>query len=118
IFLGGGHAVHRAVIDRCGYYRHISYYGHEELDLSFRAIDAGFEIWYLPEVTAHHVPPEQLSDGNQAWKIYYLTRNRLIVAYTYLPWRYLVVHVSVWMGWYLAHAARHNALPAVWRGIR
>ena len=64
------------------------------------------------------MPPEQLSNGNQAWKIYYLTRNRLIVAYTYLPWRYLVVHVSVWMGWYLAHAARHNALPAVWRGIR
>lgn len=95
-YLAGGHALRRAVIARCGLFEEGLCYGHEELDLSFRALDAGFQILYLPTVVAHHLPEAPAARWN-AWKLYHSMRNRLRVACTYLPWRFLPVHLGVWL---------------------
>lgn len=117
-YLAGAHALRRTVFARCGPFRPALCYGHEELDLSYRAIEAGFEIWYLPHVVAYHVPEGAPSPASRAWKTYYLVRNRLIVAYTYLPARYAITHTALWLGWYLLVAVRQHTTAAFRRGLR
>lgn len=109
-YLAGGHALRRAIIEQVGYFQEDLYYGHEELDLSYRTLDAGFEIRYLPGVLVYHLP-ESEATRLHPWKLYYLIRNRLLTAYRYLPWRYIPTHVGLWLllyGW--------QALRRVWPG--
>ncbi|MFQ5568346.1 MAG: glycosyltransferase family 2 protein [Rhodothermales bacterium] len=116
-YLAGGHAVQRTVIERCGYFPPDLCYGHEELDLSYRALDAGFTILYLPSVVVHHFRDEATAPA-WPWKIYHLTRNRIRIAFTYLPMPYMPVHIGCWVLWYGLYALRHRALRAFGRGLR
>lgn len=116
-YLAGSHAVRRAVIEQCGYFQEGLCYGHEELDLSYRALDAGFKILYLPAVTAYHLPDTPTARWN-AWKLYHSVRNRLFVAYKYLPLRYLPVHTCFWLCRYGWRALADNMPGAFGRGVR
>jgi GT2 family glycosyltransferase len=124
-YLGGCHAFRRQVIERCGDYQSNLMFGEEELDLSYRAIDAGFEIMYTPEVVAHHYPQPSVvgSPGpRRRPKLYYHTRNRFFLAYKYLPLRYIPVYLTVWLGVYGVRAVRTRAirdfLAGIWAGLR
>ena len=53
-FIGCGHFFTRKLFEAIGGYRDFFPYGAEELDYSFRALDAGYRIVYLPELVVLH----------------------------------------------------------------
>jgi len=94
-FNGTGHAIRREVFEKCGLYPEEYFYGMEELDLSFRALDKGYKIIYFPEVVIYHKksPLGRVSDSR---KWVYLFRNRLAVSYKYLNYWHLIVLSFIW----------------------
>ena len=109
-FLGGAHAVRRVVYETIGGYAEGFVFGEEELDLSYRAIQAGFGIWYAHDIVVHHEPmaPVVETRGQPESEIFYHTRNRIVIAWTYLPIRYRAPYLAIWMG--------RNAMRAVSSG--
>jgi GT2 family glycosyltransferase len=88
-FIGAGHAIRRDVFECCGLYPDDYFYGVEELDLSFRVIDAGYDILYYPQVQVLHkqIPTGRVTN-REKWIMSY--RNRMLTAYKYLPKKYQV----------------------------
>ncbi len=118
-FLGGGHAIRREVVERCGDFDEIFMYGQDELEFAYRVLGKGYQIYYVPDVVIHHRPPARLS-GNKsesAWRLFYLTRNRILFAYKHLPLLYTLPYASSWLGWYGFEALRSGLIPAYLRGI-
>jgi GT2 family glycosyltransferase len=116
-YLGTCHAIRRGVIEACGGYRADSMFGEEELDLSYRAIEAGFELLYLPEVVVHHHPQASVVT-KQHPELYYHVQNRFFLAYKYLPTLYIPSYMIVWLSVYGLRAARQGSLPEFFRGIK
>lgn len=89
-YIGAGHAIRKEIFEKCGLYPQDYFYGVEELDLSFRVIDAGYEILYFPAVKVLH---KQVLTGRvsnqEKWAMSY--RNRMMTAYRYLSWQYRLV---------------------------
>jgi GT2 family glycosyltransferase len=113
-YVGAGHAIRASVFAACGLYPEDYFYGMEELDLSFRAIDRGFRIVYFPDAVVWHrkSPGGRVADGEK-WVHCY--RNRMAVAYKYLGRRHQAVAALVWF----AAVARHSRSIAVpLRGLR
>lgn len=94
-FIGAGHAIRKEVFDKCGLYPEDYFYGMEELDLSFRAIDKGFKIIYFPDVVVLHKKSlmGRISDRK---KCIYNYRNRLSISYKYLRNRHLTISAFIW----------------------
>lgn len=111
-FVGAGHAIHRRVFEVCGLYPVEFVYGHEELDLSYRAVNHGFSILYDPSIAVVHAPAtsQVAGAGKRKFESYYLTRNRIWLAHRNLPWRYAVSYSVAWSGYYLVKSARHRQL--------
>lgn len=113
-FAGGACAIRRKVFDAVGPYDASLFYGGEELDLSYRAIEAGFQILFDPALTIrHHAAGGVGLDG-----LYYCARNRPWVALRYLPLPMFLTHCLAWWGWSLIQGCRKRAIPTVLRGIR
>ncbi|OFW45996.1 MAG: hypothetical protein A2163_01475 [Actinobacteria bacterium RBG_13_35_12] len=94
-FIGAGHVIKKEIFNQCGLYPEDYFYGLEELDLSFRAIDRGHKIVYFPEVVVWHKKSStgRMSDKKK-WT--YLYRNRLAISFKYLKYRHLVVISIIW----------------------
>lgn len=120
-YLGTCHAMRRKLIERCGGYRDDLMYGEEELDLSYRAIEAGFELLYLPDVVVHHHPQTSVvgQRGNHYHpELYYHVRNRFFLAYQYLPARYIPIYLSIWLSRYGLRAIRQGSFTEFLEGLR
>ncbi len=120
-YLGTCHAIHRKVIERCGGYRDDLMFGEEELDLSYRAIEAGFELLYLPEVVVHHHPQPSVvgqRDDRPRSELYYHVRNRFFMAYQYLPALYIPTYLTVWLSLYGLRAMRQRRFKDFWGGMQ
>ena len=108
-YLGGGHALRRTVWERLGGYQEGLVFGEEEADLSYRAIREGFKILYVPDVVVHHYPePSVVACGHWSHRgeLFYHVRNRLYLAYKYLPLVYGPVYVGIWLSRYLIRSIR------------
>ena len=118
-FLGGAHALHRRVVDTCGNYDEVLMYGLDEIELAYRALEAGFQIEYHPDIIVHHQPPPAPAGKKKesAWRLYYLTRNRILFAYKHLPARYACTYVPGWLAWYGYRALASGLLPEFFRGL-
>ncbi len=94
-YIGAGHALSRKVIDVCGLYPEDFMYGGEELDLSFRIINQGYEIMYDPKFAVLHkqVLKGRMKNDEKWIRVY---RNRLIIGYKYLKGIYKIVSDSLW----------------------
>lgn len=99
-FSGAAHAIRRSVFEEAGYYPEDFFYGMEEYDLSYRAIDKGFTIRYDDRVLIWHkespggrLPPRQKLRG--MWV------NKSKVAWKYLDGRYFVSTAFLWSLQYL-----------------
>jgi GT2 family glycosyltransferase len=114
-YVGAAHAIRRQVFERCGVYPVEFVYGHEELDLSYRALEAGFRIRYEPSVrVAHHTRPTVIEDrGRRSGELFLSVRNRVWFAYRNLPARYAFGYVAAWSGYYLI-AALKIGKPLTW----
>ncbi|HTR31483.1 MAG TPA: glycosyltransferase family 2 protein [Puia sp.] len=99
-FSGAAHAIRRSVFEEAGYYPENFFYGMEEYDLSYRAIDKGYTIRFDDRVLIWHkespggrLPPRQKLRG--MWV------NKSKVAWKYLPVRYFLTTALLWSLQYL-----------------
>jgi GT2 family glycosyltransferase len=118
-FLGGGHAIRRELYAKIGGYNDRFVYGEEELELSYRAIQTGFEIFYAADVIVHHYPmPSVLVSADRPRsELFYHVRNRVFLAKTYLPARYIGPYLAIWLARYAAISLRNGGLPDVISGL-
>ena len=113
-FIGAGHALRRSVFAAVGAYDERLFFCGEEVDLSYRMLNAGFRIAYVPEVGIRHkVSPEHRVIWGKG-RYYYTVRNSLYSGYKFgtpLPRLALGAFAFVIRGW-------RNRIPlAAWRGL-
>ena len=108
-FIGAGHAIRREVFDKIGLYRDFFPWGSEELDLSFRALDAGYRIMYFPQLVVYHKqsPAARIEDRTIFEAI--ALKHRIKAAILNLPWRYVLTYSIVWSTAHLALKSRLGA---------
>jgi GT2 family glycosyltransferase len=99
-FSGCSHAIRRAVFEKAGYYPENFFYGMEEYDLSYRALNAGFRIVYDDRVTVLHKesPSGRLTNKD---KLRGMWVNKAKVAWKYLPKKYFYSTAILWSWQYL-----------------
>ena len=107
LFLGGACAIRREAYEQVGGYFTDLFYGHEELELCWRLVDAGWKIRYLADVEVYH-PRTTIERHPEGWE--FTGRNRVLIARRTLPWPVAVAHVSVWLalGLLRAPASEHR----------
>lgn len=114
----------RMAVDRVGTMPECYFLYYEELDWSMQFAKAGYEIWYEPLCTIYH--RESRSTGiDSPLKTYYITRNRLLLAYRQIPgprryavYAYLLLIVALRdIASHLLHR-RSPHVKATLRGIR
>ncbi|MGA7757787.1 MAG: glycosyltransferase [Ilumatobacteraceae bacterium] len=112
-FLGGASAIRRSAYEEVGGYFVDLFYGHEEIELSWRLIDAGWSIRYLAEVEVVH-PRTEISRHAEGWRL--TGRNRVWIARRTLPWPVAVVHTLTWLilGLVRCGAANRRSYVAGW----
>jgi GT2 family glycosyltransferase len=113
-FLGGACAIRRSAYLEVGGYHAAYWYGHEELDLAWRLLDAGWDVWYegAPAVIHPHAPVGA-SDGSR-WSL--LGRNRVRLARRNLPHPIDWAHTVVWLGIGLVRARSAVNRRSYWTG--
>ncbi len=93
-FLGGGNAIRMAVVDQTGTWPEAFYWGHEETDVAWRALDAGWRISYRADIVLQH--PRTSPARHPVY--YRLTaRNRVWLARRHLPGALVPVYLGVWL---------------------
>jgi GT2 family glycosyltransferase len=93
-FLGGGHAFRVAMLDQIGDWPAEFFFGHEETDMAWRALDAGWKIRYRPDIVLQH---PRTSPARHA--VYYRNngRNRVWLARRRLPALVVPFYLGVWI---------------------
>lgn len=114
-FSGCAHVIRRSVFDAVGYYPENFFYGMEEYDLSFRALDAGFTIRYSDSVVVVH---KESPTGRQTprEKRMGMWLNKTKVAWKYLPLFDFFSVGFIWGLWYLVKSS--GDLGGYFRGLR
>lgn len=93
-FLGGASVLRREVFERVGGFPEEFFYAHEEKSLAWRAIDAGYRVWYAGDLAIEHpaVSPTGHAD------FHHLTmRNHVLLARRHLPLVWAVLYVKIWL---------------------
>ena len=118
-FVGPGHAIRRSALTASGLYDEIMMYGQDELDMAYRVLEHGFQIYYQPDIVVHHDPPDarQRTAAETAWRLHYLTRNRILFAYKHLPFKYTIPYIVSWLGWYGVRALRSGLVGTYLKGV-
>lgn len=114
-FIGVGHIIPQLVYEKVGLFNEYFPYGHEELDLSLRIIDAGYRIVYFPEVVVYH---RKIDTGNKKkWRETNFQaiqlHNRIKVAIRNLPWRYVLTTDIMRSGQVLLQFTRFNLFAVI-----
>ncbi|MEU3609477.1 glycosyltransferase family 2 protein [Streptomyces sp. NPDC035033] len=93
-FLGGGHGLSMPMLDRIGGWPEEFFFAHEETDLAWRALDAGWRIRYEPELLLQHPKTSPARHD-----VYYrmTARNRVWLAKRNLPAPLVPLYLAVWV---------------------
>jgi GT2 family glycosyltransferase len=103
-FLGGGHALSMPMLEETGGWPDEFFFTHEETDLAWRALDAGWKIQYVPELVLQH---PRTSPARHA-EFYRMTaRNRVWLARRHLPALLVPIYLGTWI--LLTVARTHSA---------
>lgn len=115
-FVGVGNAIRRSTLEEAGLYPEDFVYGFEEMDLSFRAHDTGYDILYVPSVTVYHKksPSARRTDAETQEK---LVENRIKLAIRNLPARYVLCTALIWSAYAVVLTRRPSSLARIYRGI-
>ncbi len=111
-FLGGANAVRTKVIAEVGGLPDEFFYAHEETDLAWRALDAGWSIDYRADMVLHH---PTTAPSRHAVYHRMVARNRVWLARRNLPALLVPVYLGVWLLLTLARRPSRPALRA-WLG--
>lgn len=132
LFLGGASAVRVEAYSEVGGYFTELFYGHEEVEMCWRLVDAGWRIRYLADVTVFH-PRTDIGRHVSGWRL--TGRNRVWVARRTLPAPVAAVHVAAWFvlgimrapdlasrrsyltGWFEGWRGRIERRPIGWAGV-
>lgn len=120
-FLGGCHGIRKTAVEDVGGYSDGFVFGEEEMDLSFRVLNAGYSIYYNPEVSVwHESQPRALhfTDNPRRGEIYHQVRNRLFLAYKYLPGFYVPFYLAHWLSRAMYTSVRQRRLSDFVEGLR
>ncbi|MFF3286659.1 glycosyltransferase family 2 protein [Streptomyces sp. NPDC003023] len=106
-FLGGANAVRTKVLGQVGGLPDEFFYAHEETDLAWRALDAGWSIEYRADMLLLHptMPPSRHAVYHRM-----VARNRVWVARRNLPAPLVPLYLGVWI---LLTLVRRPSLPAL-----
>ncbi|MBO8188749.1 glycosyltransferase family 2 protein [Streptomyces spirodelae] len=111
-FLGGANATRTKVLAEVGGLPDEFFYAHEETDLAWRALDAGWGIEYRADMVLHH---PTTAPSRHAVYHRMVARNRVWLARRNLPALLVPVYLGVWL---LLTLARRPSMPALraWLG--
>lgn len=111
-FLGGANAVRTQVLAEVGGLPDEFFYAHEETDLAWRALDAGWAIDYRADMVLFHptMPPSRHAVYHRM-----VARNRVWLARRNLPAPLVPIYLGVWVLLTLARRPSVSALKA-WMG--
>jgi GT2 family glycosyltransferase len=111
-FLGGASAARTAVFQQVGTLPGDFFYAHEETDLAWRALDAGWRIDYRPDMVLRH--PATLPNRHAVYHRM-VARNRVWLARRNLPAVLVPCYLGIWLLLTLARRPTPRALGA-WLG--
>ncbi|WP_326701079.1 glycosyltransferase [Streptomyces sp. NBC_01754] len=114
-FLGGANAVRTQVIAEVGGLPGDFFYAHEETDLAWRALDAGWMIDYRADMVLNH---PATAPSRHAVYHRMVARNRVWLARRNLPALLVPVYVGVWLLLTLVRKPSGPALKAWFGGFR
>ncbi len=114
-FLGGASAVRCTVFEQAGQLPAEFFYAHEETDLAWRALDAGWAIDYRADVVLHH---PTTSPARHASYFHNVARNRVWLARRNLPAPFVPLYLGTWFLLTLARRPSPEAFKAWWGGFR
>lgn len=83
---GGALFARREVFEKIGLFDDRYFLYLEDVDFCFRAKNNGFKILYVPSALVYHKNAQSTGLGSPR-QDYYITRNRLLFAFKFLPWR-------------------------------
>jgi GT2 family glycosyltransferase len=111
-FLGGASAVRTKVLNEVGPLPGGFFYAHEETDLAWRALDAGWMIDYRADMVLNHptMPPSRHAVYHRM-----VARNRVWLARRNLPVPFVPLYLGVWLSLTLLRRPSRAALKA-WLG--
>jgi len=115
-FVGVGAAIRGEALERAGTYPDEFGYGFEDIDLSLRVHDAGYDILYTPDIVVYH---QKSSAGRipERERKERLVENRVNIAIRNLPWRYVVFTTLVWSAYLFAVTRSVASLQRVFERI-
>jgi len=114
-FIGVGNAIRRSALDAAGTYPEDFVYGFEEMDLSIRILDAGYDILYTPSIVIYHKESpvaRRTAIEEQERQI----ENRVRLAVRNLPGRYLVGTSLLWLSYWVLRSGFDPT--SLWRILR
>ena len=114
-FLGGANAVRTAVFAQVGGLPAEFFYAHEETDLAWRALDAGWLIDYRADMVLLH---PTTAPSRHAVYHRMVARNRVWLARRNLPAVLVPVYTGVWLLMTLARRPSVSALKAWFGGFK
>ncbi|MEU7553208.1 glycosyltransferase [Streptomyces sp. NPDC044571] len=114
-FLGGASAVRTAVFSQVGLLPGEFFYAHEETDLAWRALDAGWLIDYRADMVLLH---PKTAPSRHAVYHRMVARNRVWLARRNLPALLVPVYVGVWLLLTLLRRPSAPALKAWFGGFK
>ena len=94
-FLGGACAIRGAAFDVAGGLPEDFFYAHEETDLAWQALNAGYRIVYDAESVMCH---PAVAPTRHATFYRLNARNRVWLARRNLPWPLALAYLAVWVG--------------------
>jgi ABC-type polysaccharide/polyol phosphate export permease len=110
----GAVAVRRQAFEELGGWPEELFYFHEGIDLAWRALDAGWAVWYAGDVLALHPAAPAARHGDL---FHYMgARNRIWLARRHLPLPLAVVYVAVWVLRTVARLRMRQVARPVLRG--
>jgi len=113
-YVGTTHAIRRELFKDCGGYNKDLFFGEEEMDLSYKAINKGWRIWYEPSVVVLHFPqPSTVGEK----ELYHHIKNRFYLAKKYLPLKYMIFYLITWSGKYFIDAVKSKELSIYFKGL-
>ncbi|MDT0317446.1 glycosyltransferase family 2 protein [Streptomyces millisiae] len=113
-FLGGANAVRTRVFQEVGGLPADFFYAHEETDLAWRALDAGWRIEYRADLVLHH---PTTAPSRHAVYHRMVARNRVWLARRNLPLPLIPLYLLVWLLLTVARTRSPAALGAWFRGF-
>ncbi|QMU76051.1 glycosyltransferase family 2 protein [Streptacidiphilus sp. PB12-B1b] len=113
-FLGGAHVLSTTMLAQVGGWPDAFFFAHEETDMAWRALDAGWRVLYEPHLLLQH---PRTSPARHSFFYRVNARNRVYLARRHLPALLVPVYLGVWVALTLARTRDPAGLRAWFAGF-